>query len=285
MSRLAKTSAFAIVALALSPIAAMSQNDLIRVPVSAPVDTDAAGRGGDAALQSVVRIICRNEGSSGTGFLHRSGKIVTAAHVIANCAQPSVVGANGVELFGKVEARDDDLDLALLGTAFPVGSNAIPISPGSDFQIGTQVTTWGFPGGYSGGQPLLSAGYLSGVQGFRRRSGTGVIKQWVVNAAFNSGNSGGPLIHIETGTVIGVVSSKLAPISADTQQILAILEQQQSGLTYTQTLSSGQTITVTEGKLIGRVLDELRRQVQLVVGYAATADDLRAFLSSHGVEP
>lgn len=37
---------------------------------------------------------------------------------------------------------------------------------------------------------------------------------WFVNAAFNSGNSGGgPLIDAETRTVAGVVVSKLAPLS------------------------------------------------------------------------
>lgn len=285
MKALAKITAVTIILLATSPISAMAQSDLVRVPVSAPIDTDAAGRGGDAALKSVIRIICRAEGKAGTGFLHRSGKIVTAAHVIADCAQPVVADASGTEVFGKVVARDDDADLALLSTTFPVGSNPISISPSSEFQIGSQVTTWGFPGGYTGRQPLLSTGHLSGIQGFRRRSGKGLIKQWVVNAAFNSGNSGGPLIHIETGMIIGVVSSKLAPISEGSDRILKMLLDQKSGLVYTTKLPSGEEVSVSEASLIGRVLDELRGQVQLVVGYAATAEDLRAFLSSNGVEP
>ena len=59
-----------------------------------------------------------------------------------------------------------------------------------------------------------------------------MIRQWVVNAAFNRGNSGGPVVLIETGEVIGVVSSKLAPISPTAKSALDALEQQKSGFTY-----------------------------------------------------
>ena len=102
---------------------------------------------------------------------------------------------------------------------------------------------------------------------------------------FNGGNSGGPLIHIETGVVFGVVSSKLAPISQETAQILALLEKQNSGFTYTGTTADGKTVTFTEGQLIGKVLTELRRQVQLVIGQAVLREDLIAFLKANKIDP
>lgn len=147
-----------------------------------------------------------------------------------------------------------------------------------------QVSTWGFPGGYRGVIPMLSVGYLSGMDGRMLASGK-LIQQWVVNAAFNSGNSGGPLIQIETGEVIGVVSSKLAPVSEQTMSILKILEIQKFGMQYEAKDANGQPISFSEAQLVGTVLEELRRQVQLVIGYAVRVEDMRTFLKARGIDP
>jgi S1-C subfamily serine protease len=127
-------------------------------------------------------------------------------------------------------AADQDHDLALVKPATTINAKPLEIAQTNDFKIGTQVSTWGFPGGYNGLFPMLSVGYLAGVDAYQISPGK-IIRKWVVNAAFNGGNSGGPLIHIETGAVFGVVSSKLAPISQETAQILALLENQNSGFT------------------------------------------------------
>ena len=74
--------------------------------------------------------------------------------------------------------------------------------------------------------------------------------------------------QIETGEVIGIVSSKLAPISQQTAQILSILEQQKFGMQYGATSADGKPINISEAQLVGAVLNELRRQVQLVIGKA-----------------
>jgi hypothetical protein len=122
------------------------------------------------------------------------------------------------------------------------------------------------------------------MQGRRKKGGT-VVKQWIVNAAFNSGNSGGPLIHIETGHVIGVVSSKLAPLSESSQSILTILEKQKYGMQYGLSRPDGTEGRISEAQLVGMVLKELRQQVQLVIGMAATAEGLWDFLTKNGVTP
>jgi S1-C subfamily serine protease len=259
-------------------------NDAINVPVAAPIDTDSAGRGGDVAIQSVFRVICQATNSQGTGFLHKSGNIITAEHVVRGCAQPTIFLASGSMIFCNTLASDNERDISVLKPAVTITGTPLSISSREDFTVGTQVSTWGFPGGYFGVSPMLSVGYLSGIDGIRTASGT-VIRQWVVNAAFNSGNSGGPLLHIETGEVIGVVSSKLAPITQETAAILTALETQNSGFTYNATLPNGTTTTFTEGQLIGKVLNELRRQVQLVIGKAVLTGDLRNFLISQKIDP
>jgi nitrate/nitrite transporter NarK len=112
-----------------------------------------------------------------------------------------------------------------------------------------------------------------------------IVVQYVVNAAFNSGNSGGPLIQIESGDVIGVVVSKLAPISPSTMSALKALQTTSSGFTYTVTAPDGTKSQLVEGQVIAMVLDDLRKQVQLVIGRAGMIGDLRSFLTANKITP
>jgi len=130
----------------------------------------------------------------------------------------------------------------------------------------------------------LSVGYLSGIQEFQTPSGT-TIHRWVVNAAFNGGNSGGPLLSVEEGHVIGVVSSKLAPLPPFLAQVLKVLGEQKFGMQYDLTRADGSNTSVSEAQLVAEVLNHLRSQVQLVIGYSVTTTDLIDFLKTSGVVP
>lgn len=259
--------------------------DLNNVSTAAPIDTDSAGRLGDVATHAVIRLVCPERNEVGTGFLHKSGNLITADHVVRGCAQPMMVMPNGTLSPVTTIALDQDHDLALAKPNQPITAKPLEISAADDIKIGTQVSTWGFPGGYFGLSPMLSVGYLAGIDALRVPSGK-IVRQWVVNAAFNGGNSGGPLIHIETGAVFGVVSSKLAPISQETAQILQALEANSgTGIMYSGTTADGKPVQWTEGQLVGRVLNELRRQVQLVIGKAVLREDLVAFLKANKIDP
>jgi hypothetical protein len=258
--------------------------ELNAIPVSTPIDTDSAGRGGDVAVYAVIRLICVSENTMGTGFLHKSGNIITANHVVRDCTNLQMVLPNGTTAKASILAMDQDHDLALVKPSVKIAAKPLSIANANDYKIGTQVSTWGFPAGYFGLAPMLSVGFLAGKDAFQPRPGT-IIEQWVVNAAFNSGNSGGPLIHIETGEVFGVVSSKLAPISKQATNILAVLENQKSGMQYNGTDTDGKSKSFSEGQLIGMVLNELRQQVQLVIGKAVLLGDLRAFLIANKIDP
>lgn len=253
------------------------------VPVAAPLDSNSAGRGGAIAVNAVMRIICPQTSSQGTGFLHSSGNIITAEHVVRGCTAPVLVMPSLAQVPATVLFADRDVDIAVLAPSSPIAATPMVLAASPVLRIGAHVSTWGYPGGYQGVSPMLSAGYLGALDGLR--VGSKVIHKLVVNAAFNSGNSGGPLLLIETGEVIGVVSSKLAPISATTSSILQALENQNSGMMYSGQDAAGNPVDWTEGQLIGMVLQELRQQVQLVIGYAATVDDLRSFLTSNGITP
>lgn len=235
-------------------------------------------------MRSVVRISCSGWGSSGTGFLHKSGRVITAAHVVADCPDPTVIGIENRPIKVRKIAKDPELDMALLTLETPLAAEALPLGANDRLPIGLQVSTWGFPGGYGGAAPLLSVGYLSGVDYHKTKSGKSV-REWVVNAAFNPGNSGGPLIDIATGEVIGVVSSKLSPMPPVVENALETLSQSNAGVAYSVTLPDGKKESVNEGRVIALVLRYLRDQVQLVIGKVVPAGDLRAFLASQGIDP
>ena len=259
-------------------------DNLNNVPVAAPIDTDSAGRAGDIATHSVVRLICAAQNLVGTGFLHKSGNLLTADHVVRGCPAPEMILPDGTRAPVSVIATDQDHDLAVVKPSVSIAATPLALASGDNFKIGTQVSTWGFPAGYFGLAPMLSVGYLAGIDAIQIRPGT-IVRQWVVNAAFNGGNSGGPLIHIETGEVFGVVSSKLAPISQEAAQILQVLENQKSGMQYSGKTPDGRDMSFSEAQLVGMVLNELRRQVQLVIGKAVILDDIKSFLRANNIEP
>jgi hypothetical protein len=196
-----------------------------------------------------------------------------------------VITAGGESVSVKAVRRNDLLDLAILSTDKKLeGTRPLSLSTSNNFFIGSRVSTWGFPSGYGGLMPLLSVGYLAGVDQVTSEFGLSP-PQWIVNGAFNLGNSGGPVISIEDGSVIGVVSSKLAPIPSDVEETLKALQQSRSILMYKRHKPDGTLEDLSEGQIVAEVLNYLRSQTQLVVGYAVSVKELRQFLEGNGVEP
>ncbi len=252
------------------------------IPTSTPINSYSAAKGGDIALKTVFRIIC--PGGFGTGFLHKSGKVLTANHVVLNCPSPIGLLSDGSKILLSVLAVDPATDVALLSPSVPIPGDALPIKVDENLAIGAQVSTWGYPAGYPGLAPLLSVGYLYGKVALQTATGT-IIQQWVVNAAFNSGNSGGPLLDVETGGVIGIVDSKLAPISPQAASALNALQSESSGVVYSATQADGKQMNVSEAQVVALMLNELRQQTQLVIGMAVLPSDLKKFLKAQNIDP
>ena len=51
-----------------------------------------------------------------------------------------------------------------------VKATPLEIASTNEFKIGTQVSTWGYPGGYFGLFPMLSVGYLAGIDAFQAQA-------------------------------------------------------------------------------------------------------------------
>jgi S1-C subfamily serine protease len=258
----------------------------------APMTTDLAGSGGMVAIPSVFRIVCPSKKKSGTGFLHKSGNIITAAHVVDGCTPSEImivgikglhIGANGKSNGITKPVIDADLDLAFFAPMDKISTQALPISINDDHTIGAQVSTWGFPEGYNSLAPLLSSGYIAGIDQVQINKEKR-IKRLVINAAFNSGNSGGPLLSIENGMVIGVVVSKVAPLPHEIESALAALKKDNGINSFERTNPDGTKERMSEAQVLEYVIQYLRSQTQLVIGHAVMTSDLKDFLKSNKIE-
>lgn len=256
-----------------------------QIPLAAPMTTDLAGSSESTALPSVYRIFCTSKAKSGTGFLHKSGNVITAAHVISECAPKDILIVSKNEKIRVSKFKSDAImDLALLYPESRINQKSLHLSESDRIKVGSQVSTWGFPEGFTGIFPLLTSGYISGYDSVSRPNNK-KVPVLVVNAAFNSGNSGGPLVSIEDSSVIGVVSSKLAPLPRYIEIALEVLKQQKIGVMYEKTKADGSKETISEATVIGEVLQYLRGQTQLVIGHAVLLKDLKDFLTKNGIEP
>lgn len=254
---------------------------MAQIPVATQLTLDAAGPTGRVAIESVLMVLCPKTASKGTGFLLPNGWVLTNEHVIRGCAAPDIVAQTS---YGQqvrfTELRvDAAVDLAAIRPTQQL-SGGLKLDPGKPPDVGTAVTTWGFPLGYNGPAPLLSVGYLAG---FTDRLGKpGARPHLVVNGAFNPGNSGGPLFRANSDTVIGVVVSKHAPISEFHLTAIKALAENKSGVVFTATDGTGKTTQFVESQIVADLLAYFRSLTQVMIGEAIAAPTAADFLRGSG---
>lgn len=157
-----------------------------------------------AKLRSgVVRIevdTC-DEQVQGTGFLLGPRLVATVEHVIDGAVAIRLLRSGKLVGTATVIGSDSARDLALLRTSRPIRGNGFSLDNRLP-ALGEDVAVLGFPLGL----PLsVSKGLVSGsdrtipIEGIKRR------KLVQTDAAVNHGNSGGPLISLDSGKVVGLV--------------------------------------------------------------------------------
>lgn len=147
--------------------------------------------------------------SSGTGFVvdAKRGWILTNRHVVGE--SPSIVEVSPKdENFREVKKIyvDPYLDLAIVATDSFSAEQQANLACGVKLAKGHPVGAYGHPWGfeYTGTQGVVS--------GTTRNFGPEMLQ---TDAPINAGNSGGPLISLETGQVVGVSSAKIAEQGVD----------------------------------------------------------------------
>ncbi len=154
----------------------------------------------------------RSQGAvSGSGFIISSdGYIITNYHVISYAVEQNfsltVMLHDGQSYPAVVIGYEEENDVAVIKINAD-GLNAVAIGDNNNMQVGDTI--------YAVGNPLgeldytMTSGIVSALDRVIQVDAATSINMFQIDAAVNSGNSGGP-VYNEQGQVIGIVSAKYA---------------------------------------------------------------------------
>ncbi len=146
---------------------------------------------------------------SGTGFvLTDDGYILTNYHVIEEAWQGghsiSVLAYDGTEYAAALVGAEADSDLAVLKID-AAGLSAAVLGDSNEMRVGQTIYTVGNPLGEL--SYTMTSGIVSAMDRSIRTDADATVNMFQIDAAVNSGNSGGP-VYNAYGQVIGIVTAK-----------------------------------------------------------------------------
>lgn len=148
----------------------------------------------------------RGRGAGSGFFISADGFIVTNNHVVEDATKITVKLADGREIDATVVGRDEETDLAVIkvdGSDYPF----VTFEESAQPRVGDWVVAVGNPFGLGG---TATAGIVSALGRGSLDSRTPYTDYIQIDAAINTGNSGGPTFDIY-GRVIGVNSAIISP--------------------------------------------------------------------------
>ncbi|MFA5072117.1 MAG: trypsin-like peptidase domain-containing protein [Candidatus Pacearchaeota archaeon] len=168
--------------------------------LKASVSSDFSGIIEDA-IKSVVTI--RTDISQGSGFfIADGGYIVTNAHVMEGATRAAIITYDGESHTVYKLGEDTEMDLILLRIN-ETEYEPLTLADSDDVKQGEQIIAIGNPYG-------LSFSVTQGIVSNVHQTGENKINAYLqIDAALNSGNSGGPLIN-KQGKVIGINNFKIS---------------------------------------------------------------------------
>jgi hypothetical protein len=254
------------------------------IPISTKWLTDSVEETEKNLINQVFLIFCPKHNSKGTGFLYKSGHIITNWHVIKDCSPNEiiVISSNDKQIKLSKIITDKDKDLALLTPTEKI-EGGFALDNSSEIKPGVKISTWGHPLGYNGPSPLLSVGYISGFKDHKEDTDSPIVKHIVVNGAFNPGNSGGPLLISGTNKIIGVVVSKHAPITPFLCSAIQALANNKSGVVFNCTDGKGNKKSFAESQIVAELLKHFKELTQVMIGEAIDKSELIKFLKENKI--
>lgn len=142
--------------------------------------------------------------SQGSGFLYRDNYIITNEHVTRGSDEYYIKYKEGDWSKATMVGSDEDSDIAVLDpkeSEIPSYAHSLPMQINPP-EKGRRVISLGAPNGLDG---TVTIGIISGVDRAVRIGTDFSIPDTIqTDTALNPGNSGGPLVSMETGGVVGV---------------------------------------------------------------------------------
>ena len=225
--------------------------------------------------------------SSGSGFL--SGKrLITNSHVIRFGDFDAVAirfhDSNTADLSGAIRlSRDDFLsivikelpeemeDYAVLRADEPEFAGRYNFELGSveDVVVGQQVIFLGFP--FDSLHLTAHVGYISSKH---QTKGINILQ---IDGSVNGGNSGGPLLTIESGRVAGIVTRKATGLEKQFRELLEALRNNQIALQQCQGIMRVGPIDPMDAirasqAAMERIALNIERSANVGIGYAYSAE-------------
>lgn len=152
---------------------------------------------------SVIRIETNACGLQeiGTGFLIGPRLIATVEHVVDGASSITLQQGNKTVGTGTVIGEDQTRDVALVQASAPISGTQLQLASRAP-ALGESVAALGFPLGL----PLtVTQGLVSGLGRTVPINGINRAEMVQTDAAVNPGNSGGPLLALDSGQVVGLV--------------------------------------------------------------------------------
>lgn len=247
-------------------------------------------------FKSVVKITHHKGGnviSSGTGFIYKK-HLITNNHVFYSNQTDEIklhtVKENGFEIEhqlmmpysdfcdrmkdGMGEESWDFATINLESTTFETLPSLEFIEANEKIEIGEEIALFGFP--------LLQDNLSMHTGHISSKKIHEPVKYIQVDASVNQGNSGGPLIEVHSGKVIGIVTRKGTGLTEmfdhlknHTQQNLNMANQMEDGVIM-MGVSFKQVLVDTQTQSL-RLINEIERSANVGIGYAFELVEMRKY--------
>ena len=174
-----------------------------------------------------------------------------------------------------VESAQHERDYVLIDLSEPEFENRHRFEFGelSDVFIGEQVLFLGFPFG----MPQLTA-HMGHISSIHERQSATIIQ---IDGGVNGGNSGGPLVDLKSGHVIGIVTRAVTGIiEREFDNLITTLRNNQEILSQTRASMSIGGVDPVAGlrgsqAAMEQIARNLKRSANVGIGYAFSSDCLR----------
>ncbi|UFU00859.1 S1C family serine protease [Radiobacillus kanasensis] len=214
----------------------------------------------------------------GSGFLYNElGDIITNAHVVKDASSIYVKTSNAEVYTAALVGIGDNTDIAVIRV--PQLSNRTPAKISTSYQaeIGKNIIAVGSPLGF---QNSVSLGIISGTNRTFEIDGFQYENVYQISADITNGNSGGPLIDRETGTVVAINSAGSNEgnigFSIPLNTVMEKIEQwsknaNEQDLNYDSLAQEAQSVDA----------DQMKEDASYIIGYFFDSLSIRDFINAY----